>query len=68
MLQSEEFHAKALKICSRFLPSECQLGSHIVESFIKHHLKPKVKKRNKRIENVIAEFKQISTVTAPRWK
>lgn len=38
---SEAFHAKALHISSLFLPHDCPLVTHIVNSYIKNYLKDK---------------------------
>ena len=38
---SEAFHAKALHLASLFLPSECPLVIHIVNSYKKNYLKEK---------------------------
>jgi hypothetical protein len=39
---SEMWHGRALRISCAFLPSDCPLVSHVISSYIKHHLKPKV--------------------------
>ena len=36
---SEMWHAKALHTSSYFLPPECPLVSHIINSYQKHHLR-----------------------------
>jgi hypothetical protein len=38
---SEAFHAKALHISSLFLPHDCPLVTHIVNSYMKNYLKDK---------------------------
>lgn len=38
---SEMYHAKALHICSLFLPKECPLVQHITQSYNKNYLKDK---------------------------
>jgi hypothetical protein len=38
---SEAFHAKAMHIGSLFLPHECPLVTHIVNSYIKNYIKDK---------------------------
>lgn len=38
---SEAFHAKALHISSLFLPHDCPLVIHIVNSYVKNYLKDK---------------------------
>lgn len=35
------YHAKALHICSLFLPKECPLVQHITQSYNKNYLKDK---------------------------
>ena len=40
---SEMYHAKALHICSLFLPKECPLVQHITQSYNKNYLKDKSK-------------------------
>lgn len=39
---SEMWHAKALHTASLFLPEECPLVNHIINSYKKHHLNPKL--------------------------
>ncbi len=39
---SEAFHAKALHISTLFLPNECPLVTHIVNSYSKNYIKDKV--------------------------
>ena len=38
---SEMYHAKALHICSLFLPKECPLVQHVTQSYNKNYLKDK---------------------------
>ena len=38
---SETFHAKALHICSLFLPKQCPLVQHVSQSYSKNYLKDK---------------------------
>ena len=38
---SETYHAKALHICSLFLPKECPLVQHVTQSYGKNYLKDK---------------------------
>jgi hypothetical protein len=38
---SEMWHAKALHAASLFLPDECPLVNHIINSYKKHHMNPK---------------------------
>lgn len=38
---SEMWHAKALHTACLFLPEECPLVNHIINSYKKHHLNPK---------------------------
>jgi len=50
------WHAKALHTSSTFLPSDCPLVSHVMGSYVKHHLKPKIEEKNlihKRIQENI---------------
>ena len=42
---SEIWHAKAIHIASYFLPNDCPLIQHISQSYSKHHLKPKIRRR-----------------------
>jgi len=42
---SEIWHAKAVHVASYFLPNGCPLLNHISQSYIKHHLRQKVKRR-----------------------
>jgi hypothetical protein len=42
---SEMWHAKAIHIAAAFLPSDCPLIQHILQSYSKHHLRPKIKRR-----------------------
>lgn len=42
---SELWHAKAIHIASYFLPSDCPLIQHITQSYSRHHLRPKIKRR-----------------------
>lgn len=42
---SEMWHAKALHTSSTFLPSDCPLVSHVMSSYVKHHLKPKLEEK-----------------------
>lgn len=42
---SEIWHAKAIHIASYFLPNDCPLIQHIAQSYAKHHLRPKIKRR-----------------------
>ncbi|CAI2382596.1 unnamed protein product [Moneuplotes crassus] len=49
---SEIWHAKALHICSTFMPPNSPLVKHITKSYIKHHLKEK-------LEGTIEEEKQL---------
>lgn len=53
---AEMWHAKALHTSSYFLPSECPLVSHIINSYSKHHLRVKVQVR--RVENEREEARQ----------
>ena len=39
--ESEVFHAKALHIATLFLPNECPLVNHIVNSYIKNYIRDK---------------------------
>jgi hypothetical protein len=39
---SEMWHAKALHTATLFLPEECPLVNHIINSYKKHHLNPKL--------------------------
>lgn len=48
---SEMWHAKALHTACLFLPEECPLVTHIINSYKKHHLHPKQELlRQKRLE------------------
>ena len=42
---SEMWHAKALHTSSTFLPGDCPLVSHVMGSYLKHHLKPKLEEK-----------------------
>lgn len=42
---SEVWHAKAIHIASYFLPNDCPLIQHITQSYSRHHLRPKIKRR-----------------------
>ena len=39
---SEMWHAKALHTACTFLPEDCPLVNHIINSYKKHHLTPKI--------------------------
>lgn len=43
--QAEMWHAKAVHTCWSFLPKESPLSMHIHNSYIKHHLKPKLEQK-----------------------
>ena len=43
--ESEIWHAKALHICSTFMPSNSPLVKHITKSYLKHHLKEKIERK-----------------------
>lgn len=47
---SDVWHAKAIRVASSFVPPECPLAHHIIESYIKHHLRPKIALRNARLQ------------------
>jgi hypothetical protein len=49
MKDSEIWHAKAIHIASQFLPNDCPLIVHITQSYAKHHLRPKIKKRQEQL-------------------
>ena len=36
--EGDLWHSKALRIAARFLPDDCPLLEHIVQSYHKHHL------------------------------
>ena len=40
--QSENWHAKALHTSTLFLPEECPLVNHVINSYKKHHMTPKL--------------------------
>jgi hypothetical protein len=42
---SEVWHAKAIHLASYLLPNECPLTQHITQSYSRHHLRPKIKRR-----------------------
>jgi hypothetical protein len=44
---SELWHAKSLHVSCCFLPSDCPLVLHIINSYSKHHLKAKEEQRKK---------------------
>jgi len=46
---SECWHAKAIHIASFFLPSDCPLIQHITQSYGRHHLRPKIKRRQEQL-------------------
>ena len=49
---SEMWHAKALHTACLFLPEECPLVNHIINSYKKHHLNPKQEQsRIKKLED-----------------
>jgi hypothetical protein len=48
---SEAFHAKALHISSLFLPADCPLVNHIVNSYLKNYLKDKKQNSVKRVHH-----------------
>jgi hypothetical protein len=39
---SEMWHAKSLHVACLFLPEDCPLVNHIINSYKKHHLTPKI--------------------------
>jgi hypothetical protein len=39
---SEMWHAKAMHVACLFLPEDCPLVTHIINSYKKHHLNPKL--------------------------
>jgi len=41
----ELWHAKAMHLAATFLPSSCPLVNHVIQAYIKHHLKPKLEER-----------------------
>ena len=44
---SEMWHAKALHTSTIFLPADCPLVSHVMSSYVKHHLAPKIERKIK---------------------
>ena len=50
---SELWHAKAIHIASFFLPSDCPLIQHITQSYSRHHLRPKIKRRQEQMTNLL---------------
>ena len=42
------WHAKSLHAACLFLPEECPLVNHIINSYKKHHLVPKIEAANKK--------------------
>lgn len=50
---SEVWHAKAIHIASYFLPNDCPLTQHITQSYAKHHLRPKIKRRQEQLATLI---------------
>jgi len=40
-VSSERWHANAIHVASVFLPDECPLVGHMINSYKKHHLKNK---------------------------
>ena len=44
---SEIWHAKALHVACSFLPQDCPLLLHIINSYSKHHLKLKEEERKR---------------------
>ena len=44
--ESEMWHAKAMHIAATFLPKQCPLVIHVISSYTKHHLKPKLETRS----------------------
>lgn len=48
------WHAKALHTSSTFLPSDCPLVSHVLSSYIKHHLNPKIEERRSKHESIVS--------------
>ncbi len=43
MKESEFWHAKALEVAIKFLPSDCPLLNHVMLSYQKHHAPSGVK-------------------------
>lgn len=63
---SETLHGKALRVASIFLPSECPLVGHVISSYIKHHLKPKVRKGfNSQLERKKEDAENKKTLMTP---
>lgn len=61
---SEMWHAKALHTSSTFLPADCPLVSHVMGSYVKHHLKPKLEEKkllHQRIQDNIDKTKLLSS-------
>ena len=72
---SEMWHAKALHTSSTFLPSDCPLVSHVMGSYIKHHLKPKLEEKKlmteklqEKIEKSLNKAKEEELVVADERK
>ena len=60
---SEMWHAKALHTSSTFLPSDCPLVSHVMSSYVKHHLRPKLENKKvlqQRIQENIDKTKMLA--------
>ena len=49
---SEIWHAKAIHIASYFMPNDCPLIQHITQSYAKHHLRPKIKRRQDQLASL----------------
>lgn len=47
------WHAKALHTSSVFLPADCPLVSHVMSSYVKHHLGPKLEERKLLQESMV---------------
>ena len=57
------WHAKALHTSSTFLPSDCPLVSHVMSSYVKHHLRPKLENKKvlqQRIQENIDKTKMLA--------
>ena len=50
---SDVWHAKAIRVASSFVPPECPLAQHIIESYVKHHLRPKTVARNAKLKHAL---------------
>jgi len=71
MKESDMYHSKSLHIASIFLPNDCPLSKHILDSYVKHHLTPKLDNKglnNSRVSNCEKQKFDISDLDPPELK